>query len=379
MLRLISAQSDMDLTVYFQSDVSVGGYADPGFGQRVKWDVPLIDGYQHEILPGIWRNRPITAQRPINWGFASRLQRSRFDALWVHGYARWVNWTAMVCAKARGLAVLVRDEATSFSTQRSLIRRHEKRVFFAALSRLASAFLAIGSANRDYYLAHGIPPERIFLMPYCVDNAFFADRARQARASRPRLRRDLCLDAGRPVILYASKFEPRKRPRDLLLAYERLVSRSEAAVKPFLLFLGNGELRNSLEAEVRSKGLDAVKFLGFRNQSELPAFYDLADVFVLPSTSEPWGLVVNEVMAAGKPVVVSDQVGCARDLITNGLNGFIFPAGDVDALAEALKRVLADPDRAARMGMASSEIIANWSFSDDVSGLRGALRATLGR
>jgi glycosyltransferase involved in cell wall biosynthesis len=379
MLRLISAQPDIDLTVYFQSDLSVGGYADPGFGQRVKWDIPLIDGYQHEILPGIWRNGPIAAQRPINWGFTSRLHRSRFDALWVHGYARWVNWTAMLCARARGLAVLVRDEATLFSAERSLIRRHEKRVFFATLSKLASAFLAIGSANRDYYLAHGIPAERIFTMPYCVDNAFFADRARQAQALRARLRSDLQLDAGCPVILYASKFEPRKRPRDLLLAYERLVSGSDAAGKPFLLFLGDGELRNSLEAEARSKGLHAVRFLGFRNQSELPAFYDLCDVFVLPSTSEPWGLVVNEVMATGRPVVVSDQVGCARDLVTDGLNGFIFPAGDVDALAEALRRVLADPDRAARMGVASSEFMSKWSFSDDVVGLRGALRATLGR
>lgn len=379
MLRLISAQPDMDLTVYFQSDMSVGGYADRGFGQRVKWDIPLIDGYQHEILPGIWRDGPVTAQRPINWGFASRLHRSRFDALWVHGYARWVNWTAMVCAKAQGLAVLVRDEATLFSAERSLIRRLEKRAFFAALSKLASAFLAIGSANRDYYLAHGIPPERIFLMPYCVDNAFFADRAREAQASRAQLRRDLQLDADRPVILYAAKFEPRKRPRDLLLAYERLVRASDPAVQPSLLFVGDGELGNSLKAEARNKGLHAVKFLGFRNQSELPAFYALCDVFVLPSMSEPWGLAVNEVMATGRPVVVSDQVGCARDLVTNGLNGFIFPAGDVDALAEALTRVLADRDRAARMGMASTQIMAKWSFNDDVAGLRSALRETLGR
>ena len=379
MLRLLSAQPDMDLTVYFQSDMSVRGYADHGFGQRVKWDTPLIDGYQYEILPGIWRDGPVTAQRPINWGFASRLHRSRFDALWVHGYARWVNWTAMARARARGLAVFVRDEATLFSAERSFIRRQAKRAFFGPLSHLASAFLAIGTANRDYYLAHGIPPERIFNMPYCVDNAFFADRARRAQASRAQLRRDLRLDAGRPVILYASKFEPRKRPRDLLLAYERLASGSDAAVKPFLLFLGDGELRDSLEAEARSKGLHAVKFLGFRNQSELPAFYDLCDVFVLPSTSEPWGLVVNEVMAAGRPVVVSDQVGCARDLVANGLNGFIFPAGDVEALADALTRVLVDRDRAARMGMASCQIMAKWSFDDDVVGLRGALRATLGR
>jgi len=150
LLRLISAQSDIDLTVFFQSDMSLTAYADTGFGHSVKWDVPLVDGYRHEFLPGIWRHGVVTAQRPINWGLASRLTRARFDALWVHGYARWVNWIAILCAKARGLAVLVRDEATLFSTERSLMRQQAKRAFFSALSRVADGFLAIGSANRDY-------------------------------------------------------------------------------------------------------------------------------------------------------------------------------------------------------------------------------------
>jgi glycosyltransferase involved in cell wall biosynthesis len=378
LLRLISAQPDIDLTVFFQSDMSLRPYADRGFGQAVKWDVPLVDGYRHEFLPGIWRHGAVTAQRPINWGLASRLNRSRFDALWVHGYARWVNWTAMCAARARGLAVLVRDEATLFSTERSPLRQQAKRVFFRALSQVADAFLSIGSANRDYYLANGIPLGRIFSMPYCVDNEFFAERAREARASREQLRRELQLGPGNSIILYASKFEPRKRARDLLLAYAGLVSRSDAAAQARLLFLGDGELRPSLEVEARRKGLHGVRFLGFRNQSELPAFYDLCDVFVLPSVSEPWGLVVNEVMATGKPVVVSDRVGCARDLVHDGRNGFVFPAGDIDALTEALARVLEDRNRAAGMGIASREIMAKWSFTEDIEGLRLALRSILG-
>src|SRR5215469_4732049 len=164
LLRLISAQSDIDLTVFFQSDMSLRAYDDRGFGRTVKWDVPLIAGYRHEFLPGIWRHDAVSAQRPINWGFGSRLTRARFDALWVHGYARWINWTAMLCAKARGLAVLVRDEATLFSAERSSVRRHAKRAFFSVLSNVADAFLAIGRANRDYYLAHGVSAQRIYSM-----------------------------------------------------------------------------------------------------------------------------------------------------------------------------------------------------------------------
>ena len=377
LLRLISAQRDIDLTVFFQSDISLGAYDDEGFGRTVKWDVPLVDGYRHEFLPGLWRRGPVTAQRPVNWGFAHRLTRARFDALWVHGYARWVNWSAMLCARARGLAVLVRDEATLFSAQRSLARQQAKRAFFSLLSNVADAFLAIGSANRDYYLAQGVPSQRIFSMPYCVDNKFFATRAREAASHSPRLRSEHGIPADAAIILYASKFEPRKRPRDLLLAYEKLIGRL-AGVKPHLLFLGDGELRASLEAEARSKGLESVKFLGFRNQGELPQYYALCDVFVLPSTNEPWGLVVNEVMATGKPVIVSHGVGCAPDLVHDGENGFVFPTGDVDALSEALARVVANGAEAARMGNESRKLIEKWSFAEDIEGLRLALRDVLG-
>ena len=225
LLRLISAQPDIDLTVFFQSDMSLRSYRDQGFGQSIQWDVPLITGYRSEFLPGLWRHGPITAQRPLNWGFASSLRRSRFDVLWVHGYARAINLAAMLCAKANGLKVFIRDEATHTSAERSRLRRNAKQLFFAGLRRVADAFLAIGSSNRAYYLAHGIAPERIFHMPYCVDNEFFAKRAQEASASRERLRRELGLAAERPVILYASKFEPRKRPQDLLEAYGRLVNR----------------------------------------------------------------------------------------------------------------------------------------------------------
>jgi glycosyltransferase involved in cell wall biosynthesis len=118
-----------------------------------------------------------------------------------------------------------------------------------------------------------------------------------------------------------------------------------------------------------------VRFLGFRNQTELPAFFDLCDVFVLVSKHEPWGLVVNEVMAAGRAVIVGDEVGCAPDLVKNGVNGFTVPAGDIDALVEALCVVTGSAERARRMGEESRRIIDTWSFSEDVAGLRRALES----
>ena len=116
-----------------------------------------------------------------------------------------------------------------------------------------------------------------------------------------------------------------------------------------------------------------MRFLGFKNQSELPAYYDLCDLFVMPTVFEPWGLVVNEVMNAGRAVIVSDQVGCAPDLVRDGNNGFIYQAGNVADLHRVLRIALADPVRLKDMGRRSLDIINRWSFEDDVQGLRDAL------
>jgi glycosyltransferase involved in cell wall biosynthesis len=210
-------------------------------------------------------------------------------------------------------------------------------------------------------------------MPYAVDNEVFRDRALAAASTRDALRRDLNLEPDRPVILFASKFQPRKRPDDLLAAFARL-SDDPAARRPYLVLVGDGEDRAALEQQVKELGMEpSVRFAGFQNQSESPRYYDLCQVFVLPSLLEPWGLVINEVMNAGRAVIVSDQVGAAADLVRDGDNGFVFPAGDIDALSDGLLRVLSDADLCQRMGDRSREIISDWGFQQDLLGLKQAL------
>ncbi|MGH3848499.1 MAG: glycosyltransferase family 4 protein, partial [Pseudonocardiaceae bacterium] len=148
---------------------------------------------------------------------------------------------------------------------------------------------------------------------------------------------------------------------------------------PYLLLIGEGEERPRLEARLRNApaagGAGDVRLLGFRNQSELPRYYDLCDVFVLPSIHEPWGLVVNEAMNAGRAIVVSDQVGCQPDLVEDGDNGRVFPALDVAALADALVAVLANPAVGHRMGSRGLERIQNFSLEGNVRELMRAFHA----
>lgn len=374
LLRRIALEEDIDLTVFFGSDFSVRGYKDEGFGVGVKWDVPLVEGYQHEFLPALRDNGTASILSPLSRGIFDRLRghtRERgFDVLWVHGYSTANAMHGIVAANALGIPVLLRAESWLRDRPRGGARLAAKQTFFKGLRSMVDAVLPIGTHNSEYwnfYLGKDVPQ---FLMPYSVDNEYFQQRGAAARARRAELLEELQLEPGRPVILFASKLQTRKRCGDLVEAYRRLLVPG-ADSGPYLLLVGDGEERAALEAQ--AAGMPDVRFCGFRNQSELPRFFDLASVFVLPSSHEPWGLIVNEVMNAGRAVIISDAVGCQPDLIADGVEGCIFPAGDIGALTAALRRVLSDEGTARQMGERGRERIARWSFEEDITGLRAAL------
>ena len=374
LLRRIAADPEIDLTVFFCSDFSLKQYTDSGFGVSVQWDIPLLEGYRSVVLPRLRDTSQPSPTRPIAYRIFHHLSRGidgqPFDALWVHGYSTINTLHAMLAAKALGIPVLLRAESWLHDRSRSRAKLFAKRIFFGALRHLVDAVLPIGTRNAEYwaeYLGSRFPA---FPMPYAVDNEYFAQRAAAAETSRDALRAELGIEPGRPVILFASKLQERKHCDHLLEAYLRLQARDP---KPYLLIVGDGEMRAGLEQRAREAGANGVLFAGFRNQSELPRIFDLATVFALPSQHEAWGLITNEAMAAGLPVIVSDDVGCAADLVVHGENGFVYPVGDVEALRSCLETTL-QPGRAAAMGERSRQIISRWSYAEDLEGLRTALR-----
>jgi len=382
LLRRIAREPDIDLTVFFGSDFSVRGYKDEGFGVGVKWDIPLLDGYKHEFLPRLRDRGDAGPTTPINRGIFSRLRGCRgvapFDVLWVHGYASVNALHGMFAARLLGIPVLLRAESWLRDRGRSKLKLAAKGLFFDSLKNLVDAVLPIGTLNSEYWAHYfGIDAPQ-FLMPYAVDNAYFSERARAAQSGRATLRSELNLDSARPVILFASKLQSRKHCDHLIEAYRRLAPVG-GEPEPYLVIVGDGEERAALERQAAAIGLSTIRFCGFRNQSELPRFFDLATVFVLPSRHEPWGLIVNEVMNAARPVIVSSDVGCGPDLVEDGANGCIYPVGDIDALTTALRRVLKSPETAHAMGQRAFERIQRWSFEQDVQGLRQALAQVVPR
>ncbi len=377
LLRRIAQDPEIDLTVLFGSDFSVRGYKDEGFGVEVAWDTPLTEGYRHEFLTAFRDTGTVSATSPVSRGLYRRLggfgAEPAFDALWVHGYASVNALAGIVCANLLGIPVLLRAESWLGDRERSGPKLALKHLFFHDLASLIDAVLPIGSVNARYWTHYfgGRVPQ--FPMPYAVNNDWFTEKAGQARTEVASLRDRLQLAPGRPVVLFASKLQTRKHCDHLVEAFDRLLA-DRPAVTPYLVIVGDGEERQRLEAQVQALGLAAdTRFVGFQNQSALPRFFALASVFVLPSRHEPWGLIVNEAMASGCPVIASTDVGCHVDLITPGMEGYVFPTGDIAALTEALQAVFATPDAAAAMGRAAARRMQSWSFEQDLQGLRGAL------
>lgn len=382
LLRRIAQEPDIDLTVLFCSDFSTRAYQDEGFGTSFQWDVSLTDGYKHEYLPRIRDTESPSATRPINFGFLRRLMRGAdtgpFDAVWIHGYASVNALHTMLAAKALGLPVLIRADIWLGDRPRSQKTLFLKRLFFEALRHLVTGVLAIGTHNIAYWREYFGPEFPIFLLPYAVDNDFFRNRTLEAAPQREELRTSLQMEPGRPIILFASKLQTRKHCDHLLEAYLALREPGQQDPSPYLLIVGDGEERNALEAMVQQSGCTSVRFAGFRNQTELPRFFDLSDIFVLPSRHEPWGLIVNEAMNASLPVVVTDDVGAAVDLIEDGVTGFTYPVGNVQALHQVLQRALSNPQQLKQIAEQALHRIQQWDFEADIRGLKTALRAVTG-
>ena len=373
LLRRLSAHPRVDLTVFFMTDTGLRAREIKGWGQAIQWDVPLLDGYRHEILPN--RSPRPDGLRPLsvfNPAILPRLATGGFDAVLMHGYASLTEMMAMPAARLLGLPVLFWGDVlidSPLDTARFPIVRE---AFRRAIGKGVSAALALSTQARRYYQRYGVPDDRVFWAPLCVDGAFWARERAARRGKRRELLTAMGADPLLPVILYVAHMRPNKRPKDVVMALERMKTKAS------LVMVGSGPMFDEVKAYVEERGLDRVRLVGTKNLSELPDCYAMGDVFVLPSSAgEITPLVVQEAMWSQLPVVISDAVPSIIDFVREGENGFTFPVGDVTALADRLDRVLEDPARQAAMAACSAEIIRAWDYEVAVAGMVEALDAVV--
>ncbi len=362
LFRRMAVRDDLDLQVAYCTLRGAEAAHDPEFGATVKWDVPLLDGYSWIQVP----NRGSGAESFFglrNTGLWKLIREGHFDAVLCYAsYTRATFWIAYFAAKFSGAAFLFGTDTTTLTPlDRRMWKRRVKRLLWPLLFRLADQVIVPSSGTRELMCSLGLPEERVTLTPYVVDNDWWL--AQSAGVDRAAVRAAWGASPDDAVILFCAKLQPWKRPLDLLQAFAKA-----NIAKALLVFAGEGPLRSSLQAEAAALGVaDRVHFLGFVNQTQLPNIYTSADLMVLPSVYDAFGVVVNEAMLCCCPVVASDHVGAARDLIAEGRTGFVYPCGQIDALATLLQRALADRAQLSELGRAARARMETWSPRENIA------------
>ena len=362
--RAMANQPGLDLEVLYCHNATPKEQAAAGFGVEFDWDQPLLDGYSHRFLHNVARSPSVSSF----WGMDTPELFDvlpLYDAVLVSGWHYKSAWQAMRACWRERTPVMVRSDS-HLHTERSGFKRIAKEIPYRWFISRLDACLPVGQLSKDYFLHYGAPNDRIFLVPHGVDDFFESERG--ASEEKPALRRAWRLGLNQTVFLFCGKFIEEKRPLDFVQAVARASLNCQGIVG---LMVGDGPLRTESQRIAIESNIP-IRFAGFLNQSDIAGAYIAADVLVVPS-DETWGLVVNEAMSCRRPCLVSDQVGCAPDLIVEGHTGFTFPRGDTGELAVRMVKCAANPQQLVVMGENAQARIAKYSISVAVEGVIQAL------
>ena len=364
----LAKTNNLAIKVFYLWNFGITQKVDPEFKKSFQWDIPLLEGYEYEFIPNVSKN-PGTHHF---WGLQnpsliSQIKSYHPDAVLLMTYNFVSIYNFLWKWNSKKVPLLFRGDSHRLIFKNN-IKEKIKRNFITQIYRHFSAYLYVGKANYDYFRYHNIPPEKLFFSPHAIDNQRFFNQAQEAFEQAKVWKQELGIPENYKIILFAGKFNTKKRPLDLLDAFIK-ANLSEVS----LLFVGNGELEKELkEKATKHKN---IYFAPFQNQSFMPRTYAIADLFVLPSygSGETWGRVINEAMCMSCPIIASTHVGCAQNLISLNKNGLIFPAGDVSALTNSLQEAFSNRERLQEWGKVSRKIIEDYSYTQTTQGLQEAL------
>jgi glycosyltransferase involved in cell wall biosynthesis len=363
--RLMARHPRLDLQVaYCSLQGARAGDVDTEFGREVKWDVPLLDGYQwtevrnYSLRPGLGRFFGL-----INPGLWSLIRKGRFDAVtaWT-GYRYASFWFALPVAKLSGAKFIFGTDATTIQLRvGGRMKLWLKPYILSRIYRFADVAYSGSLAGKEYLQTLGVPADHIGVVPLVVDNDWWLARA--AETDRVAVRASWGVPQSSVVVFCSAKLQPWKRPQDLIEAFARA-----NVPNSYLVFAGDGPMSASLEAQAAKLGIrDGVLFLGFQNQTQMPGNYCAADLFVLTSEYDACPAVVCEAMLCGLPVVISSEIRGRLELIDPGETGYVFPCADVNALADILRTTLANPRRLSAMGASARRMMDTCSPATNIA------------
>jgi glycosyltransferase involved in cell wall biosynthesis len=361
--QLLARRKNIEIKVFYTWGEQAQQKFDPGFGKTVAWDIPLLDGY-----PFVWvENTSAHAgshhfKGVINPYLIANIEEFKPDAMLVIGWA-YDSHLKIIRYFKNKLPVYFRGDSTLLDRQTG-VKFMLKSLYLKWLYKHINHAFYVGTNSKNYFKKYGLKDSQLTFAPHAIDNERFA-MDRYAEAGE--LRTNLHIPNDAILILFAGKFEVKKDPQLLLNAFIALNQPNT-----HLLFVGNGHL----EAELKSQASTHVNihFIDFQNQAYMPVIYQACDIFCLPSKgpNETWGLAVNEAMASGRAILVSDRCGCAIDLV-NSKNGIIFKSGNIEQIILGLRKLAANKSKLTKMGQQSAGIITDWSFEHIATAIENKL------
>lgn len=358
--QLLAERKRVEIKAFYTwSQVEHEQKFDPGFGKVVQWDIPLLDGYDYTFVENVSREPGSKSFKGIdNPSLIKEIEDWGADAVLVFGWNFKSHKKAMAYFHGK-IPVLFRGDSTTLD-KGGFLKDNLRFLYLRSVYKNVDVALYAGIENKKYFLKAGIPENKLVYAPHAVDNKRFAHPAENKIEGWPEF------DENTVVFLFAGKLEAVKKPHFLIESFLQT-----DLPNAHLIVAGNGPLEKDLKLKFSDKS--NISFLDFQNQSLMPLVYQKCDVYILPSVSETWGLAVNEAMAAGKPVLVSDKCGCAKDLVEDGVTGYVFKSGDTVNLSEKLRMMADDKTVLKNMGKSAFERIQHYSFEKIVKAVEDVM------
>jgi glycosyltransferase involved in cell wall biosynthesis len=367
--RALARRQDIVLKVFFATRIGLDTSFDAEMNTAYAWDGDLLEGYDHAFLEEAEGIASVSFRSVNNPSISAALNDFAPSAVLVYGYAQLTALRALLWSRLHGVPVLMAGDGDAVQRGKTL-RSTLRAACLRLLMRQVAAVLTVGDQNEIFWARMGIPAAKRFRSPFPIDETIYRHARANRAAMRAATRRRLSIAADAFVFLFVGKLSARKRPADLLAALAKLNKQQPV----HLLFCGDGMERASLTAQAAQTNAPC-SFAGFVNLDHLPGIYCAADALVIPSEHDPHPLVGSEACAVGLPLIVSDRVGLIgeTDIARPGFNALVTACGDIEALARAMQRLVANPELHAAMTEASLTVFEDTCMRHSVDGLLGAL------
>lgn len=356
----LAKNPNLDLHVYFESKSE----------KNRDWIVNLDNSFKYKVLDGYTLNIGKQVYYHINPAIFKELFFGKYDIIISAGYSSFTNQIAFFISKLLRKPFILWSGSTE--NEPSLLRTLSSPLI-KFIVRNSDSFIAYGTNAKKYLMKLGASEDKIFISFNTVDTEFFKKECAKIKGNQTALKQNLGINH-KHIILYVGQLIERKGAKYLLHAHKKLADELDIG----LVLVGSGNQKDELIKLCDEHKIKNVYFIDFVQRENMPQYYSIADVFVLPSLEEVWGLVINEAMACGLPVISTNKTGASKDLIEDNANGYIIPEKDSDYLYRSLNKIINNSALSEEMGKESNKIITERiTINNATKGFQNAIHFVL--